>query len=89
VAVGSSSTAYVGYTGPYYSNCTYSIIKLVNPVDSAARNTFYIGIKDNGNGSFLILCGLWNTSAPGASDIADPTYMPSGCNATNVSTICP
>jgi type IV pilus assembly protein PilA len=63
----------------YYGLC-YSF-----DIGASGRRCLYVAVKDINN-ILTFKCGIWNVSSPASYHISDPSYLPSGCNETNVGT---
>lgn len=52
----------------------------------STRNHIYVVVNNNNDTSLTFNCGIWSTSSDSTSyHINDTSYLPNGCNTTNVS----
>lgn len=54
-------------------------------VGASGRRYLYVAVK-NINNILIFKCGIWDLDSPAGYHIVDPTYLPSGCTETDVST---
>ena len=53
-------------------------------VGGSGRRNIYVAARADLN-SITFKCGIWKISSPSSWHISDPSYLPNGCNETNVS----